>query len=426
MASVPSPTCFCVFIWDCSIIMFLAILIFLLLVNPVFAIGPTSGNLVAMAIIVLMSVFLIPNRKLFSTELFSLLFAGLTPLLYYSFVSLNSISENYLDFIFIPASIFISFVVVEIFASVYGEEAYEKIMKLLVCSVVVWSLTLILENASQTFKDILSLLFYRSDLAADHLIKIRSAGFHPTGGDGASLNLMLLATLSFLYLTEFMKKRIVVGLVFLSLAIFGAILSGRSGAFVAVSTIIVIALYLRNKGAYIFSLVSAASVLAIIMFANIIDLGYLGSNLGWESPIVRLLRVFSFGPYHSDILNVLLDRMLIFPEHELELLFGSGELSRHVVAGAHIVESDLGIVRIVNGIGILGWSLVYGILLTPLAKAFRSSRDDPNNIKVLILAASIFIFFSDFKIIYSLTRLPWLIVFILYFLWSKAENKVGY
>lgn len=403
--------------------MFISILIFLLLVNPVFSYGALSGNFVAAVLLSLTSIFLLPNRAILKFNIVFPLLLSVVPLVYYSIISLNSVTHNFHDFIYISAAIVISFVVVEIMSSRYGVKAFDHFMKILVFSVIIWSLVLIFEALSSSFKGLLSIIFLRSDTAAQHLVEVRSAGFHPSGGDGTSLNLMLLAILSFFYLTEFLKKRFFLGFAFLLLALSASILAGRSGAFVGVITILILSFYLRTKGSLFLILTLIGGIAALFVAANTIDLGYYGVVWGWEHPIIRMLRAFSLGPYHSDILSVLLDKMLVFPGNTMDLFFGTGEITRIVVNSVHIYESDLGIVRIVNGIGIVGWLLVYGVLLFPTFKCLSFDGNNHHGIRFLIIAVSLFVFFSDFKIIYSLTRTPWVIIFCLYFFSIKIRSN---
>lgn len=387
-----------------------------MLVNPAIVnIGRVFVYLLPFAITI--SLF---QLRFFYGQVYAILIALLI-IAYYFLVSLPYRPSYWADFAVLPLLVFSSVSLMRCY--VYQGGGTVAFFRVMLYACLGWSAILFFERISPRFKDALGVVFERNVDAPVHLVELRSAGVHETGGDGLSLNLCLMLTVVVLYYLRdgsFSKIKLIFLTLFVMLA---GSFAGRSGVFVFLGVLLV-CLFLINFYYFVFSGIAVSFFVGFISsYFNLSDVYALALIHGWEDPLVRFLYLF-FDSSGDNIFVTLFDRMLIFRDDPFDLLLGSGFMGREIFqAGVYIGESDLGIVRITGAVGVLGYLLIFMIYIIPFIDMVR--KPETRDFSIIMFAIPLYVFAADFKLIYSLSLFPLFLLYALYGLERFSHVKVS-
>lgn len=169
-------------------------------------------------------------------------------------------------------------------------------------------------------------------------------------------------------------------------------LTGRTGLFLAAVFLPLVAIAWRwwtprgdtgqdtvgQAGRWWRTLIASASALAMIaVFAGVVlkAVDERGLGLSLATAADRTFRTFldyrDTGQLKDDTVEDLYGRHLIIPNDLPTFVFGSGTTSRD------LVDSDIGYVQFIFGIGIIGTAAIVGFYLLIIALAWRERRADP-------------------------------------------------
>lgn len=310
-------------------------------------------------------------------------------------------------------------------------DVVEVFLKTLFLLAIFWGATLIISFYSSSFRDFLSILFYRNYLKGAHLVDLRVPGFHPVGGDGGSMNLALVTLICSGYLRYLTGLKLVVSIILLVLVMLSTGLAARSGIFIGLPFLLIAILSVVRLPVHI-KLITALSfafllIIGLYLFASFSLTNYnnLMVLLGYEHPFSRMVRFinnFAHGGVNPTVIGTLLGRMFEIPSNPVHLLLGTGSFSRHLPSTDMISGTDVGYLRVLNGVGIIGSFLMYLTFILPFIMLFRIMSKNTWLLRLSILAFC-FVFIGHIKIEYVNTVTAGILLFSLVFVSSIQKRR---
>ena len=393
-----------------SFVLWVVILLYLtMLINPaIINLGRLFIHLFPCAIIIAM--FYI---RLFYAQILAIT-VSLIVLFYYILASLPLGSPYWADFAVPPLLILTSVSLMRCYVHQGGEPA--AFLRVMIYACLSWSAILFFERISSNFKYFLSLIFERNLAVGEHLVKLRSAGVHETGGDGLSLNLCLMLTVLVLYLLGKRPMGKIKLILFILFVLISGSFAGRSGPFVFTGVLFICSPFINIMLFFNLAIITSIIFALFKLTFSVSDVYTLAAIYGWEDPSVRFLKTFFyFG--ESGIFHTIFEKMLIFRDNAFDIFVGTGSMERELFqAGIFLGESDLGLVRIIGAIGLIGYLLIMLIYMIPFLDMVR--KPETRGVSLVMFSVPLYVFIADFKIIYSLTLFP---LFLLYGLYSLEK-----
>jgi hypothetical protein len=411
--------------------------VFFLFVGPVLNLSGSiylnSTHLYFSIFFVFSFLFKISKRTKIDKELGCLLFSCLLVSSYFLFATMQAGDlRGIVDVIFVLIAIVASFELSRNFYRSGAQDPLELFFRFCFYCAILWGGAIITSYLSPPFRTGMDQLFFRDYSRGDHLVLLRVPAFHPTGGDGASMNFALLILLSsgYVYFLRGLKKMLAIFILVFSLVF--SLLSARSG-FILCAPLLLISFVLSMRSSVLvkFSALLAGIFMVVALFVSLapfLDI-YKSDSLrvyGHEHPISRTLKTldgFSRGGVSSTTAGTLFD-MLIIPNNNFHLFFGSGDFGRYIQSAYDAKGSDVGYIRILNGVGLLGSLLIYTVFILPilllsvLVSRLSKARSKPFRSFFLPLFSlvTLFLFLGNIKITYLLSGYANLMLFSLFFI----------
>ncbi|WP_205340902.1 oligosaccharide repeat unit polymerase [Denitrificimonas caeni] len=385
---------------------------------------------------------LISDKKLNKTFYLLVVF-WIVPFSYFLLVTMKiGDLSGFNSVVFSVLAIIVSYTLADFFYKVKGVDSLEYFFKVCFFCVVIWGSVIMISYLFPSFRSVMDLFFYRDYSRGDHLVLLRVPAFHPTGGDGASMNLALLILISsgYLYFLKNLKK-FLAGCI-LILCLFASLLSARTG-FVLCVPLLLISFLLSMRTSVLIKLIVLFCFIMLFILLFLSSIPFIESykydvisDFGYEHPLSRsliMLDQFSSGGVSSTTAGTLFN-MIVLPNDAFDLVFGSGDFSRFVPSANQVRGSDVGYIRILNGAGLIGSILIYAFFLYPLLMLFLmyrrfinvKLRDFYRFFVILFSLVTLFLFLGNFKIIYLLSSYANLMFFSLFFIlilqFYKAEK----
>ena len=283
-------------------------------------------------------------------------------------------------------------------------------------------------------------VFRRDYSFGDHLVMQRTPGFVPTGGDGLSMNQALVSLVG-AGSVLFLGRRAGFGVMtLLFVAVVSTIVTGRSGLYLGLAALVAVQAGRQSKNLVV--VWSLAAILAVALAALPYFLrneiaGFAAGRVadaGFEDPISRALSGFvSYyytGEYSLSALDSLLGSMVVLPDTWQRTIFGNGDYGQ--LANTYI-ESDIGYIRMIFGIGVAGSILGMLSVLYPVAVALRRLKGfaaagiqplgDP--LRRLTILVVLFGLLAHWKIFYLQTRIFSFVLFALCFLIVETTRDLS-
>lgn len=324
-----------------------------------------------------------------------------------------------------------------LFVRRFHVEAPQKFFEAAFLVASIQGVVLILSFLDPSVRAFLDQVFVRDYSFGVHLVEQRVPGFVATGGDGLSLNQALLACVA--AGATFYRRGVVVVAqsLFLAMMVVATIVTGRSGLYLGMATLFVV--MLSRRGSFNWGVAAAVcGVLAVfVVFGkDLFELArenayLLAAEQGFNHPIVRALSVFrEYDRTGSWLTSVpfLGSGMWLFPEDDFRAWFGNGEFGR--LPGAHLA-SDIGYVRMLFGLGILGSVLAMASIVVPVASCVRRLRHGSatlsyrSQLSYLIVLVVVFGCVGHFKILYLFSRVYFVTLMSLSFLILELVRQGG-
>lgn len=339
---------------------------------------------------------------------------------------LNSLVES----LVLIACIISSYVYALYIHRVFRGDAIEGFFKIIFLVAVLWALTLILSFFSSLVEDLLNIFFYREYSRGAHLVELRVPGFHPVGGDGGSMNLALVTLAGVGYLRYLSGLKLTISIVFLFIAMLSTGLAGRSGMFIglpllsiAIFSVVRLPAYLKLITALCFALLFFIGLYSFVLY-SLNNYASVISLLGYEHPLSRMVRLVNgvvHGGVNSTVIGTLFGRMFEFPSNPLHIIFGTGSFSRYLPSTEMLSGTDVGYLRVLNGVGILGSFLMYLVFVVSFIESLRTMVEKKWLLRLSILVFA-FIFIGHLKVEYVNTVTACVLFFSLIFVSGLKRN----
>lgn len=312
--------------------------------------------------------------------------------------------------------ILVSLFLVNEMYKIYEKKTYIIICKIIAISALLQGIVMYLMFFNSDINHFMSILFYKSSRG---LITERATGFQSSGGDGLAMNQALGAFVCILLSQKEHKNKFLY--IIITLTILGAtLLTARSGFVLFIICYSILFLYnfifeKRRKNAIMIVLICGT---AIAFIFPIITEYSLDISRGYQNPITRMLepfrRYYLSGKFSTSSSNRL-SNQVIFPDEEKNIFFGSGQYGRE---GVTHLNSDIGYIRLLHGIGLLGLTLSFIPFLFLFIKSLLLKR-------INILLIIVFGFIGNIKIIYLYTGSYISLLFLLYFSQNMNSNHTN-
>ena len=228
----------------------------------------------------------------------------------------------------------------------------------LVFSALIQAIVMILMFASVPFYD-----FIKSFIAESprFVPQERISGFQALGGDSLSMNQVLASILCLQLLLNYKVNKFLYWLILL-LILISSLLAGRTGFFIFIFLIFgyyLIMLIFTNR-AIRFVRYSLLVLMLILVLKPIVVERATDFSYGYNDPFFRALEPVRnyvlHGSFKTNTGSALTGRFLIFPDSIDQILFGDGQFGRD---GTYKLDTDIGYLRILFGIGIIGSIIAY-------------------------------------------------------------------
>ena len=263
------------------------------------------------------------------------------------------------------------------------------IIKLLLLILTINTLIIFLCVLSEEFKSFFYSLVNLTDraerFAFGSVLSRRFSGFHVSGFTNLSIIYFICLT-AVLYLMhkEGVKNSIYIFFVFLN--ILGLIFIARTGLILTILSLLIYLILSKRLIFFCFIfLVPVVALLAVLINQN----EDIANNFAFAFDI--FLSLYETGELRNTTVDALISE-ITFPPLEETIIFGNGNFGR----GMKYINSDSGIILIINAVGIIGLSLMF---LTFCFFSFYVYRNG-GQLKSLVIFLSFFIFFMNFKDFY--------------------------
>ncbi|NCO69853.1 MAG: hypothetical protein COW76_19680 [Shewanella sp. CG18_big_fil_WC_8_21_14_2_50_42_11] len=374
------------------------------------------------------------KKSRYVKNIFNLLLVGF---LYVLFVSLSSvIFFDRFDFAFVKdyiggfLVIFSAFFIVKSYFKKYENNAFDKIIFHLFIIGFVHSLIVILVFFSEAFKDFLYSFIWVTEKQERYLfgdvLNVRLSGLLDTGFSNLSTTHGMLFCLGFVWL-YYLKKRLNIFLSmiftgFLATIFLSNVFIGRSG--IILSLVFVFAFYIYvvltqsiqgyvGKSNIYLLVYLLAGLLMVLVF---IDFEENKSNLEFAFEI--FINFYETGSLTSSSTETVLDTMMIFPNSGIGMLLGEMNFGR----GEDSIPSDLGMVYIMNGVGIIGLLVMFLFYLPIIYSSVHLLKDQALKyvafFVIFIILLSIILNFKDLYFVgfAGFFKILVILIFVLYFM----------
>lgn len=371
-----------------------------------------------------------PNQKIKKYEK-NFLFFGLILLIYASLVSLfttkfDPFFENFILLFCIAVSLSYLYFSKNLWGATYAFRIFQCLFGISIT----WALAIYLSIIFPEFREFMSLIFFRDYSRGAHLVDLRVPAFHPTGGDGSSLNQSFIALASVGYMMYFkgLKKFLIWALLLVSLS--STLFLARVGIIVGFPLFLILSsLTVRVSKKKIISIILLSFAFLIAGFFVFFDIPSQNSKeiiaiLGHEHPYARMLRLvvgIQEGRAASGVLGTLFLDMVSLPSDAIQLIFGTGSYGRHLPSADLLSGTDIGYLRVINGIGLIGTILMFWIVWYGLFCCYTAQRS-LNFWFSYIFLLSVFVAIGHIKIEYLNTMMASILLFLLFFVVSDRSS----
>ncbi|MBE7927489.1 hypothetical protein [Pseudomonas saudiphocaensis] len=317
------------------------------------------------------------------------------------------------------------FVVAKIFKlGELSDQSVRRLANLIFICLLAQAIVMSLSYIYPWFDNFLSLFVMKEGLDA------RVGGFQSLGRDSVSMN-QAAGALFLFFVMLFMKRRQAVTNIYyfsaLLLIVGSSILSGRTGFFLFVASGAIFLSgkfmldFLNRPTAQIRNLSIAISVLLMMLcvYPFLKDYAFESKSrvISYSDPIYRILEPLRKQGEISS-LEKLRGDMVIFPESDGHLIFGDGHYGRS--EGVY-VSSDIGYIRMIYGMGLVGLTLFLSIFASMALNVSRLFI--PSKIKFAFLSFLLFGFLGHLKIVYLSSGAFFFLLSIFYFLVLKVAMR---
>ncbi len=303
---------------------------------------------------------------------------------------------------------------IELLHSYYQSRIIEIVITVIVVSSLVQAIAMYGEFFNEGIRTFLRVAFVKNQQG---LLTERATGFQLFGGDSLSMNQALGAVIAlFAYYRSIGIKRVFF-LIIAIIIIGSSLFAGRTG-------LLLFCLAFFSYEIYLFIVrrehIRALIILAIFASSSFLLLPFLiESSLdvsrGYQNPITRALQPFRLYYYNNTIETTSTNRlseMFFIPDNSTRLIFGNSQYGRE---GSEKVKTDVGYIRFIFGMGILGlaFSMIPFLMLLL------------NSLKKIDIELIILLFFGligNVKIIYLFSG-PYIVTLFMFHLSKLYETK---
>lgn len=335
------------------------------------------------------------------------------------------------DYIIGFAIFFSAYYIVSKYKVYYQDKYLDKILLHLFLVGVIHSLIILLLAIVPDIKE----LFYKFIWVTDKQYRYifgdvfnrRCSGFLDTGFASLSAIHATLLAVGLLYFKRIKQKAtffkitsFLIGFIIIFLSL---IFIGRSGFVVLLSYMI---MYWVYNSMYVFKKFKFSFRAIKIFVLFILIFGVLLIAIDFEKYDRVILASFELinnyietGHFSSYSTDVILENQLIFPNNIFNILFGTANFGR----GSNIISSDLGMVYLVNGIGIFGTIIVFSSYFILLYYAFKI-KSSFTLIFYFIVVFELLLIILNFKDLYfmafsGVTKIFFIFVFLYHFIYLE-------
>lgn len=280
----------------------------------------------------------------------------------------------------------------------FGDEAFRLILITIAIAAAIQAAAMYTMFVSPAFNSAMESVFGRPERRTAVFIA-RASGFRSRGSDGLAMN-QAIGALGAFVLSQ--GKRGIVRIKYLLLVLFiltSTLLAARAGVAVFFGAISVYVVRTGIFGALPEKLKFAAILLFAVLllhllFPYLLPLA-LDVSRGYNNPVTRALEPIRV--YHqegriatasSD--GLLSGRHLVLPDSDVRFIFGSGQFGRQ---GSQYVKADIGYIRFLHGVGLIGVFL--SVIPFVLVALYAFSTKNVHLIALVILG-----FMGHAKIVY--------------------------
>lgn len=314
----------------------------------------------------------------------------------------------------------------------YGNRALSKAVNLIFLSGVVHALIMWMMLASGSFREVIHQLVSVDLYEREILNIVRVSGLMAQGGDGASLVQGMVTLTSPIVINEKKGIKKVIYFILFVLLWSSSFLSARIG-FVLSSILLPIVYFitkdrlLQNIGKIkkdTFRIIGV--ILLLIIAIPIIIPENIVVNLFnyYDSPIYRLMepiRTFSeTGRFATRSTSRLFGNMIIFPTSATEMIFGSSNMGRS--SNLPYIPSDIGYIRLLFAMGIIGSVLLYSFFIISNAVVKKSVIYEIKYQKLFTVLIC-YTLIGHIKMVFALSRNSFTITILLLGLIVIMSNK---
>lgn len=391
-----------------------------------------SGMIISPMKMILLStliLFLVSNLKHFKTDIILFKY-GFIVMLYLLYVLLYLYPFGlYQDYLVRNGTVLFFLVFI---SSIYlAKNFFIKLsevdfLRIVFFATVFYSIIIVLMVLSDTLKDII------------YSVVTINEGFLTTGGEnritapnalwGASFStILLMGMISGIVISKSLNSFIYYSsLVIILIAIANI---GRSGLFlfIVLLPVILITNNINKKHKfikifiYLFALSVLGSLILIVLYENINQLENISSAV---SRIKRsLIPIIEGGIFNDPTISLLLENYYFLPKSDDVLWYGSGASGRNEADTGFILSSDVGYVRMIFTVGLLGSLVLYSLYFIILIKSLLNLRYSPLMKYTFLISLIMFLF--HFKEVSMSNVYMSYMLFIPYFLflYKKRESK---
>lgn len=319
------------------------------------------------------------------------------------------------------------------YQSIYKQEMVEKIVFHLFLIGVIHSLIVLFVVFFESFREALYSVVWVTDKQDRYLfgevMNLRVSGLLDSGFSSLSTTHALIFCLGYIYVVSIGKKLSTVRLVFYSiflLIIFSSLVfTGRTGILLVLTFVVLFFLFAFTSKLVVGKLSKVGvKLLGVLMALMVVSLSFFDSEK-FSNEIDSSFEIFinltegkGFSTTSTDTIK---NEMLIFPETAYGLIFGELNFGR----GEERIYSDLGVVYMVNGVGLIGlmimW-LFYVPIMFGALNILKNRKLVP--VSFFIVFMVLFSILLNFKDLYFLsmtgfTKILFIFVFVMHFLILK-------
>lgn len=383
----------------------------------------------------LLILILFRNIKINRNIIYSFIILILVTLYSFIIVWINGFNDNY-TFLRAARSLISFWGVIGIgfmYHRNFRKEALSKAFEYVFLAGVVHALIMWGMLVSGGFRDFIHSIVSTNLYDREVLNIVRVSGLMTQGGDGTSLIQGMIAIIFPLVVKDtYGKKKIIYFMLFLVLWT-SSFLSARIGFVLSMFWLPIVWLYINYNNTKIKKKIRVDTLILVSLIALILILipYILPENVlinltsHYDSPLYRLMEPFrtytDTGNFSTRSTTRLFGNMIIFPDNFVEMIFGSSNMGRTSILP--YIPSDIGYIRLIFGIGVIGSFLLYYFFYF-LVKIVKNNNIPDISYKRMFFVIIAYTFMGHFKIVYALSRSSFNITILLLALLMITSDKI--